>query len=90
VASMVAQYQVLCHAWVLMDNHYHVLLETPRANLAPALRHLNGVYAQAFHRRHRRVGSLFRGRYQVISVEKEKPLLDRCRSVVLNPCGRSW
>jgi REP-associated tyrosine transposase len=85
VASMVAQYQVVCHAWVLMNNHYHLLLETPHANLSHALRHLNGVYTQAFNRRHRRVGHLFQGRYKAIVVEKEAYLLELCRYVVLNP-----
>lgn len=61
VAAMVDQYQVVCHAWVLMNNHYHLLVETPQANLSQALRHLNGVYTQAFNRRHRRVGHLFQG-----------------------------
>jgi putative transposase len=85
VASMVAQYQVVCQAWVLMNNHYHLLLETPQANLAQALRHLNGVCTQAFNRRHRRVGHLFQGRYKAIVVEKEAYLLELCRYVVLNP-----
>jgi REP element-mobilizing transposase RayT len=85
VASMVEQYQVVCHAWVLMNNHYHLLLETPQANLAKALRHLNGIYTQAFNRRHHRVGHLFQGRYKAIIVEKEKHLLELCRYVVLNP-----
>ncbi len=85
VATMVEQYQVVCHAWVLMNNHYHLLLETPHANLAQAVRHLNGVYTQAFNRRHRRVGHLFQGRYQAILVEKEGYLLELCRYVVLNP-----
>ena len=64
VAAMVEQYQVVCHTWVLMNNHYHLLLETPHANLSQALRHLNGVYTQAFNRRHRRVGHLFQGALQ--------------------------
>jgi putative transposase len=85
VATMVEQYQVVCHAWVLMNNHYHLLLETPRANLSQALRHLNGVYTQAFNRRHRRVGHLFQGRYKAIIVEQEAYLLELCRYVVLNP-----
>jgi putative transposase len=85
IATMVEQYQVVCHAWVLMNNHYHLLLETPQANLSQALRHLNGVYTQAFNRRHRRVGHLFQGRYKAIIVEKEGYLLELCRYVVLNP-----
>lgn len=85
VATMVEQYQVVCHAWVLMNNHYHLLLETPQANLSHALRHLNGVYTQAFNRRHRRMGHLFQGRYKAIVVDKEGYLLELCRYVVLNP-----
>lgn len=85
LADMVDQYGVLCHAWVLMANHYHLLLETPRANLSPALRHLNGVYTQAFNRRHRRVGHVFQGRFKAILVDKDPYLLEVCRYVVLNP-----
>ncbi len=85
LAQMVAQYHVVCHAWVLMTNHYHLLLETPTPNLSLAVRHLNGVYTQAFNRRHRRVGHLFQGRFKAIVVEKEAHLLALCRYVVLNP-----
>ena len=85
LAAMVAQYGVRCHAWVLMDNHYHLLLETPTPNLSRAVRHLNGVYTQSFNRRHRRVGHLFQGRFKAIVVEKEAYLLELCRYVVLNP-----
>jgi len=85
LAAMVDCYRVRCHAWVLMHNHYHLLLETPSPNLSEALRHLNGVYTQAFNRRHRRVGHLFQGRFNAIVVEKETYLLKLCRYVVLNP-----
>lgn len=85
LAEMVENYQVLCHAWVLMENHYHLMLETPQANLSRAIRHLNGVYTQAFNRRHQRVGHLFQGRFKAILVEKEAYLLELCRYVVLNP-----
>jgi REP element-mobilizing transposase RayT len=85
LAAMVEQYGVLCHAWVLMDNHYHLLLETPTPNLSRAVRHLNGIYTQSFNRRHRRVGHLFQGRFKAIVVDKESHLLELCRYVVLNP-----
>lgn len=85
LARTVAQYRVRCHAWVLMRNHYHVLLETPTPNLSLALRHLNGVYTQAFNRRHHRVGHLFQGRFKAIVVEKDAYLLELCRYIVLNP-----
>lgn len=85
LAQVVDRYRVRCHAWVLMTNHYHVLLETPTPNLSLAIRHLNGVYTQAFNRRHRRVGHLVQGRFKAIVVEKEAHLLELCRYVVLNP-----
>ena len=85
LAQMVEHYRVVCHAWVLMPNHYHLLLETPEANLSRAIRHLNGVYTQAFNRRHRRVGHLFQGRFKAILLEKDAHLLALCRYVVLNP-----
>ncbi|MGH7256385.1 MAG: REP-associated tyrosine transposase [Nitrospirales bacterium] len=74
-----------CYAFCLMDNHYHLLVETPQANLSWGMRQLNGVYTQAFNRRHRRVGHLFQGRFKAILVEKEAYLLELCRYVVLNP-----
>jgi REP element-mobilizing transposase RayT len=97
LADMVEQYHILCHAWVLMDNHYHLLVETPDANLSRAIRHLNGVYTQAFNRRHHRVGHLFQGRFKAILLDKEAYLLELGRYVVLNPVRagvvqhpRSW
>jgi hypothetical protein len=68
-----------------MDNHYHLLLETPQPNLSRGMRQLNGRYTQAYNRRHRRVGHLFQGRFTAILVEKDAHLLELCRYVVLNP-----
>lgn len=73
------------HAWCLMDNHYHLLLETPEANLSHGMRHLNGVWSQAFNRRHGRVGHVFQGRFKAVMVERESYLLEVARYVVLNP-----
>ena len=73
------------HAYVLMGNHYHLLLETPEPNLSRGMRQLNGIYTQRFNRRHERVGHLFQGRFQSILVEKEAHLLELIRYVVLNP-----
>ncbi len=83
--DVVDQFGVVLYAWVLMDNHYHLLLETPKANLSLAIRHLNGVYTQGFNRYHKRAGHLFQGRFKSILVEKESYLLELCRYVVLNP-----
>jgi hypothetical protein len=68
-----------------MTNHYHLLIETPKPTLARGMRQLNGVYTQAFNRRHRRVGHLFQGRYHAVLVERDPHLLELCRYVVLNP-----
>jgi REP element-mobilizing transposase RayT len=59
IGRAVEQFDIRVHAYVLMDNHYHLLIETPKAGLNRALRYLNGVYTQAFNRRHKRVGHLF-------------------------------
>jgi hypothetical protein len=68
-----------------MGNHYHLLIETPEGNLSIGMRQLNGVYTQAFNRRHRRTGHLFQGRYKAIVLQKDSHLLEVCRYVVLNP-----
>jgi len=68
-----------------MDNHYHLVVETPDGNLSMAMRQLNGPYTQYFNRRHRTVGHLLQGRFKAILVEKERYLLELCRYVVLNP-----
>lgn len=73
------------HAYCLMTNHYHLLVETPDANLSRGMRQLNGVYTQSSNRRHRRVGHVFQGRYKAILVQKEAYLLELSRYVVLNP-----
>jgi REP element-mobilizing transposase RayT len=59
-----------CYAYCLMDNHYHLLIETPEGNLVAGMRRLNGAYTQTFNRRHQRVGHLFQGRYKSIVVQE--------------------
>lgn len=73
------------HAYCLMSNHYHLLIETPDSNLAKGMRQLNGVYTQRFNRTHKRVGHVFQGRYKAILVQKETYLLELARYIVLNP-----
>ncbi len=83
--SVCHTYNWVCHAYCLMSNHYHLLIETPDANLSMGMRQLNGVYTQTFNRRHGRVGHVFQGRYKAILVEKENYLLELSRYIVLNP-----
>jgi putative transposase len=85
LAEVVERFHWICHAYCLMDNHYHLVIETPDGNLSKGMRQLNGVYTQAFNRRHRRVGHLFQGRFKAILVQKESYFLEVCRYVVLNP-----
>lgn len=75
----------VCHAWCQMSNHYHLLIETPAANLAKGMRQLNGVYTQRFNRLHGRVGHVFQGRYKAVLVERDSYLLELARYIVLNP-----
>lgn len=79
------RYNWICHAYCLMRNHYHLVIETPDGNLSKGMRQLNGVYTQAFNRSHKRVGHVFQGRYKAILVQKESHLVEVCRYVVLNP-----
>src|SRR3989338_4300953 len=73
------------HAYSLMDNHYHLLIHTPKGGLGRAMRHLNGVYTQQFNKRHRTDGPLFRGRYKALLVETDEYLLQLLRYIHLNP-----
>ncbi|MEX2224173.1 MAG: transposase [Candidatus Rokuibacteriota bacterium] len=85
LAATVARYRVVCHAYCLMGNHYHVLLQTPEANLSTTMRQLNGVYTQRFNRRHERCGHLLQGRFGAQLVDGEAYLREVCRYIVLNP-----
>ena len=85
LGEVVARFRWLCHAYCLRDNHYHLLIETPEANLSLGMRQLNGVYTQRFNRHRGRVGHLFQGRFKAIVVERDTYLLELCRYVVLNP-----
>jgi len=82
---VVARFHLVLHAYCMMSNHFHLLVETPEANLSNAVRQLNGVYTQAFNRRHERVGHVLQGRFKAIVVERDSYLLELARYVVLNP-----
>ena len=85
LGEVVERFNWLCHAYCLMSNHYHLVIETPDANLSKGMRQLNGVFTQASNRRHQRSGHLFQGRYKGILVDGDSYLLELTRYVVLNP-----
>lgn len=72
-------------AYCLMPNHYHLLIQTPDANISRCMRHLNGVYTQRFNRTHHCDGQLFRGRYKSILVDADSYLLQLVRYIHRNP-----
>jgi putative transposase len=79
------RYGIRIHSYVLMDNHYHLILETPMGNLLKVMHGINGGYTGYFNRKYKRVGHLFQGRYKAILVEKESYLVPLSRYVHLNP-----
>ena len=83
--TAVERFNFLIHAYCLMDNHYHLLIETPEANISRAIRHINGVYGQGFNRRYERVGPVFQGRFKACLIDKNAYLLEVSRYIVLNP-----
>jgi len=78
-------YGVEIHAYVLMPNHFHLIVKTPKANLSEFMRHFNISYTAAFNRRHKRVGHLYQGRYKAILVDEDSYLLELSRYVHVNP-----
>jgi len=85
LGQVIIQGNWICHAYCLMDNHFHLMVETPDGNLAKGMRQLNGVYTQSSNLRHHRVGHLFQGRYKAILVDRDAYLLELARYTPLNP-----
>ena len=85
LATQVARRGWLCHSFCLIPNHYHVLLETPEANLAQGMRLVNGMFAQRFNARYQRHGHVFQGPYGAVLIEDDDHLLEVCRYIALNP-----
>ena len=80
-----AMWTVRIAGFCLMPNHYHLLVQTPLANLARFMRHVDGVYTQRFNRAHNSDGPLFRGRYKAILVEADTYLLSLLKYIHSNP-----
>jgi len=85
LAQAMERFDAQVLAYCLMGNHYHFVLHTRQGNLSLLMRHLNGVYTQAYNRRHAKVGHLFQGRFKAILVDRDAYLLEVCRYVELNP-----
>jgi len=79
------RYNAAIHCYCLMDNHYHLLLETPSGNLPQVMRHINGAYTTYFNVKRNRAGHLFQGRYKAILVEKDAYAKELSRYIHLNP-----
>jgi REP element-mobilizing transposase RayT len=78
-------WKIEIYAYCLMDNHYHLLVQTPKGGLSRAMRHLDGIYTQRFNRSHHRDGPLFRGRYKAILIDAEEYFLSVVRYIHQNP-----
>lgn len=83
--SAVHRYGAVIHAWCLMSNHYHLLVETPSGNLSQIMQHVNGAYTTYFNTKRKRSGHLFQGRYKGILVEADEYALELSRYIHLNP-----
>jgi len=78
-------YNIKIFSYILMENHFHLLIETPLGNLGEFMRHFNITYTGYYNRRHNRVGHLYQGRYKSILVDKESYLSVISRYIHLNP-----
>ena len=79
------KYDFLIHGYVLMTNHYHLIIETSKANLNRIMHYINGSYTTYFNRKQGRNGHLFQGRYKAILVDVDRYLLELSRYLHLNP-----
>ena len=83
--SAVTRYSAVIHAWCLMNNHYHLLVETPAGNLSQVMQHINGAYTNYFNTKRKRSGHLLQGRYKAILVDADHYALELTRYIHLNP-----
>ena len=79
------RYEAFIHAYCLMDNHYHLLVETPIGNLPQIMQHINGAYTTYFNVKRKRSGHLFQGRYKAILVAIDEYAKELSRYIHLNP-----
>jgi len=85
LAMAVERFDWRCLAYCLMDNHFHLLVRTPLANLPRGMQRLNSGYAQWFNRRRARNGPVYERRYGAVLIQREPHLLELFRYIALNP-----
>jgi REP element-mobilizing transposase RayT len=85
LGATLERFEAALLAFCMMDNHFHLVLRTGRANLSQVMRQLNGVYTQAFNRRRGQVGHVFQGRFKAVLVDTDAYLMAVCRYVEANP-----
>jgi putative transposase len=85
LGKTVARQRWRCLSYCLMDNHVHLLVETPLPNLGNGVQWLHGLYAQAFNQRYRRSGHVFQGRFGAVRVKSDAQLLMLARYIARNP-----
>ena len=83
--SATERYGAAIHAYCLMDNHYHLLIETPLGNLSKIMQHINGAYTMYFNTKRKRSGHLLQGRYEAILVDADEYAKELSRYIHLNP-----
>lgn len=88
--SVCRRFQWICHAYCLMGNHYHLVIETPKPNLSAGMRQLNGVYTQSFNRKNNRSGHLFMGRFHSVVFQKDKYLKPLVAYALRNPVRKGF
>jgi REP element-mobilizing transposase RayT len=89
IEEVIQRHNVQVHTYVLMDNHYHLLVRTPQANLSAAVQWLNTAYGIWWNRRHGRVGHVFQGRFKSIVVQSGQWVLECSLYLHLNPVAVS-
>ena len=79
------RYDAVIHAYCLMNNHYHLMVETPRGNLSQIMKHINSSYTTYYNVKRKRAGHLLQGRYKSILVDMDEYATELSRYIHLNP-----